>query len=88
MSSAICLNLDQSKILLYSNGLTQQNFRLVQIGSICRQKKLNASEEQKIVLRRVENIVGKGENSAYQHFLLFQQCCPKTSLAGSLKTEL
>ena len=23
---------------------------------------------------RVENIVGKGENSGYQHFLLFPQC--------------
>ena len=26
------------------------------------------------VLYRVENIVGKGENAGYQHFLLFPQC--------------
>ena len=25
-------------------------------------------------LERLENIVGKGENAGYQHFLLFAQC--------------
>ena len=25
-------------------------------------------------LDRVENIVGKGENAGYQHFLIFPQC--------------
>ena len=29
------------------------------------------------VFDRVENIVGKGENAGYQHFLLFPQCFPK-----------
>ena len=28
------------------------------------------------------NIVGKGENAGYQHFLLFTQCCPKGSSVG------
>ena len=28
---------------------------------------------------RVENIVGKGENAGYQHFLLFPQCFQKYS---------
>ena len=28
---------------------------------------------------RVENIVGKGENDGYQHFLLFPQCFQKAS---------
>ena len=28
----------------------------------------------KFNLERVENIVGKGENAGYQHFLLFPQC--------------
>ena len=27
-----------------------------------------------IVFQRVENIVGKGENAGYWHFLLFPQC--------------
>ena len=31
------------------------------------------------VIDCVENIVGKGENSGYQHFLLFPQCFEKAS---------
>ena len=37
------------------------------------------------VLGRVENIVRKGENAGYQHFLLFPQCFQKQSFTGSLK---
>ena len=37
------------------------------------------------VLERVENIVEKGENAGYQHFLLFQQCFQKASFQGSSK---
>ena len=36
------------------------------------------------VFDRVENIVGKGENAGYQHFLLFPQCFQKACLSGSL----
>ena len=32
------------------------------------------------VFDRVENIVGKGENAGYQHFLLFLQCSLKLFL--------
>ena len=32
---------------------------------------------------RVKNIVGKGENAGYQHFLLFRQCFQKASFSGS-----
>ena len=37
------------------------------------------------VFDRVENIVGKGENDGYQHFLLFPQCFQKGLYPGSLK---
>ena len=37
---------------------------------------------------RVENIVGKGENAGYQHFLLFPQCFQRVSLSGSLKVGI
>ena len=30
----------------------------------------------------VENIVGKGENAGYQHFLLFPQCFKKLKAKG------
>ena len=35
----------------------------------------------------VENIVGKGENAAYQHFLLFQQSFQKPALPGLSKSS-
>ena len=34
---------------------------------------------------RVENIVGKGENAGYQHFLLFPQCFQKASFQEASK---
>ena len=37
---------------------------------------------------KLENTVGKEENAAYQHFLLFPQCFPKPSSFGSLKGSL
>ena len=40
------------------------------------------TENVKFVLGMVENIVGEGENDGYQHFLLFLQCFPKSSLKG------
>ena len=35
-----------------------------------------------------ENIVGKGENAGYQHFLLFPPCFLKASFPGSLKVGI
>ena len=46
------------------------------------------SKKLKFVLVRVENIVGKGENADYQHFLLFPQCFQKASFPGSLKVSI
>ena len=39
-----------------------------------RRSPLTHPGDLKYVLRRVENIVGKGENAGYQHFLSFPQC--------------
>ena len=47
--------------------------------------KMHVTEKFKFILRRIENIVGKGENAGYQHFLLFLQCFQKASFQGSLK---
>ena len=46
---------------------------------------MNMAEKLKFVLGRVENIVVKGENAGYQHFLLFLQCFQKASFQGTLK---
>ena len=45
----------------------------------------HVAQTMTFIFHMVENIVGKGENASYQHFLLFPQCFPKTSTTGSLK---
>ena len=52
------------------------------------EEKINLNEKLKLVLGRVENIVGKGENAVYQYFLLFQQCFQKASIIGLLKVGI
>ena len=36
----------------------------------------------------VENVVGKGENAGYQHFLLFPQCFREGSFSGALEVGI
>ena len=50
--------------------------------------KIILTQKLKFVLGRVENIVGKGENAGYQHFLLFPQCFQKASFSGSFKAGI
>ena len=59
MLSGICFNLDQSKILSSGNELTLYHT----IPSLPTPKK-----------KAFENIVGKGDNTGKQHFVLFPQC--------------
>ena len=59
----------------------RENFRLVQIQSICiRQNKCGLRNED--CLLEVKNIVEKGENAGYQYFLLFPQYFQKSFLFG------
>ena len=94
MSSANAFNLDQSQILLFGE-------ELILVNSVPNDKildwtklkafaddKLNLPKNLKIVLERVEIIVGKGENAGYQHFLLFLQCFPKASFSMSLEVRI
>ena len=50
--------------------------------------KLNVTYVTNFLTERVGNIVGKGENAGYQHFLLFPQCFQKASLSGLLKVRI
>ena len=50
--------------------------------------KINVVKKLKLALGTVENIVGKGENAGYQHFLLFPQCFQKAPFSGSLKVGI
>ena len=42
--------------------------------------KFKVTQNIKFVFREVENIVGKGENVGYKHFLLLPQCFQKVFL--------
>ena len=46
---------------------------------------MNMNENYHFHFRIKENIVGKGEDAGYQHFLLFPQCFQKQSSSRSLK---
>ena len=51
--------------------------------------KIDATEKKNdFFLRRIQNIVGKGENAAYQHFLRFPKCFPKGSSTRLLKVRI
>ena len=55
----------------------------------CADDKINLNEKSKLVFRKVEKIVGKGENAGYQHFLPnFPQCFQKPSYSGLLKVGI
>ena len=50
--------------------------------------KINVTENLKIVLGQVENIVEKGENAGNQHFLHFPQCFQEFSFPRWLKLSM
>ena len=50
--------------------------------------KISVTEKLNFVSGRVENIMGKGENAGYQHFLLFPQCFPMACHMESLKVVI
>ena len=47
-------------------------------------EKFNIAKMMISVFDRIENIVGKGENAGYQHFLHFPQCFQKLFSSGLL----
>ena len=49
---------------------------------------LNVAKIMIHVFDIVENIMGKGENADYQHFLLFPRCFQKASFSRSLKVGI
>ena len=74
MSSAICFNLEESKILLSGNGLTL--YHTIPTYYDCYKKPF-------------KNTVEKGENAGDQHFLLFPQCfLPMSKRISVFKSHL
>ena len=50
--------------------------------------KINVTQILRFAWERVENIVGKGENAGFQHFLLCPQCFQKTFSSHLLKVGI
>ena len=50
--------------------------------------KMNKAQTVTAIFDKVENIVGKGENAGYQHYLLFPQCFQRASYTGSLEVVI
>ena len=68
--------------------IKRQNSRLIKLKAFV-DYKINATKELKFVFGREENIVGKGINGGYRHFLLFPQCFfKKASFTEVLKVEI
>ena len=84
--SANALNLDHSSILLLKSSTftRRQNFSFVLIEPFA-EDKLNDTQNIKSVFHKVGNMVGKGENAGYQHFLLFPQCFQKALSSAESK---
>ena len=50
--------------------------------------KMNVTEKSKFLFRRLENIVRKGENAGYKHFLFFPKISQKPPSSVSLKVGI
>ena len=50
--------------------------------------KIILTKNLKFASGRGQNIVGKGENAGYQHFLLFPRCFLNATLSGSLQVGI
>ena len=87
MSSAICLNLNQSKILSSGKELNHYQttnldwFKLKEFAD----DNLKFEENGRKLSKQVENTVGKGEIARYEQFLLFPQCFQKACFPGASK---
>ena len=91
MLSAICFNLDQSKILSSGNRL---NNKILDFSKLYEFANNNSTRPQMIefLINRVKNILGKVENAGYQHFVtsnfcFFPKCFRKAHSLGSLKSQ-
>ena len=70
----------------YANSLPNNTiFNWSKLKAFADDKEKKKKKKLKFALGRVENIVGKGENAGYKHFLLFLQCFQKASFSGLLK---
>ena len=49
--------------------------------------KVNVNVKLNFIFGRILDIVGKGENAGYQHFLVFRECFQKVSFVKVIKSR-
>ena len=75
------------KAVLFGNPLlNDQIFYVTKLKAFAGDK-LNVDKMTMSLSGRIENTEGKGENTGYQHFLLFPPCFPKPSSFGVVKSR-
>ena len=79
-----CFHLD---VVLLFNSLPNDKILTLTKFKAFADDKIMVNQKLKL-LEKVENIVGKGENAGYQHFLLFPQCFLKLSFPEVLKVGI
>ena len=78
--SANAFGLDQAKILLALNSLPKDTILRMFEFKASADYKFGVAEIMEFVFGRLENVVGKGDNAGYQHFLLFSTIFSKCFL--------
>ena len=79
------LKKDQSKIICHQvNSLPNDKISKWSKFKASADDNLNAVQMMGSVSKKYENKVGKGENTGYQHLLLYPLCFPKPFMLGSL----
>ena len=88
--SANAFNLDQSEFLSFSKELTLPNDKILDWSKlkVIADDKIHVTQKLILVLKWVENIVGRRENAGYHYFPLFPQCFQKLCLSGLLKVGI
>ena len=76
------LFISPQKLFFPENILYKSKFKALPYNKINVTKK---KKKLKFLLGTVENILRKGENAGYQHFLLFSKCFQKPPFSGLLK---
>ena len=88
MSSAICFDLDQTKILSSVNPLPDHKVLDSSQLKGFADDNFKFEENSRELFKPVENTVGKGEIARYEQFLLFPQCFQRLVSQGRQKVSL
>ena len=83
-------NLHNAKILVSGRALILPNKKVFDWSKLkaFADDNLNVNQKLKFAFGRVDNIVGKGENTGYENFLLLPPCFQRATFSESLKVSI